>query len=65
MLGMSNGFTPKFVKKFADLYGQIVTAVTEYKEKFSKELFQMKNIVLKWNKRFRKIILNKTRGGHF
>lgn len=39
MLGMSNGFTPKFVKKFADLYGQIVTAVTEYKEEVQQRTF--------------------------
>ena len=30
LLGVSNGFTPKFVKKYRDLHQEIVGAVSEY-----------------------------------
>lgn len=39
MLGMFSDFTPKFVKKYADLSGEIKAAVTSFKEEIQKGEF--------------------------
>lgn len=39
ILGLYAGFTPKFVKRFADLHEQVAGAVKQYKEEVEKRVF--------------------------
>lgn len=39
LLGLYPGFTPKFVKKYANLHSQVVEAVTAYKDEVEKRTF--------------------------
>jgi len=42
MLGMHSDFTPKFVKKFADLQAQMLDAILEYKQEVTARTFPAK-----------------------
>jgi 3-methyl-2-oxobutanoate hydroxymethyltransferase len=42
MFGMYSDFTPKFVKKFANLQAQMLTAITEYKQEVTTRKFPAK-----------------------
>jgi 3-methyl-2-oxobutanoate hydroxymethyltransferase len=39
MLGLFDRFTPRFVKKYADLHGEMQRAITSYREEVSNRLF--------------------------